>query len=88
MVGFARRSGNEWFVSIINGTDRLAEWNGDMAFLGAGEFEGTIYRDAAPYPTGISTSTGEVLRRDSKVQVELDPGGAWVGWIRPRVQPK
>jgi hypothetical protein len=59
----------------------------DLNFLGDGEFFGTLYSDAPPYPQGVSVETKSNLTRDSKLQVNLAPGGGYTAWLKPRQKP-
>lgn len=87
LAAFARRAGDTWYVGVLNGTDGAVQWSTDLGFLGDGEFIGTLYRDGEPLPTGVTTEVGTVLKRGMGLGAELAPGGGFVGWLRPRVQP-
>ncbi|MCC6232317.1 MAG: glycoside hydrolase family 97 catalytic domain-containing protein, partial [Verrucomicrobiales bacterium] len=97
LVAFARRSGPDWFVAVLNGTDQRRTWSTDTSFLPNGEFVATLYRDASPHRTLPAIQTGRVLRGSSgagapqasadSLQADLESGGGFVAWIRPRPQP-
>ena len=93
-VAFARRAGDDWFVGVINGTDRVRPWSFDAGCLPPGDYLATLYRDSAPHRTVVSLETGRELRSSgrvadpaapsSRLHVELAGGGGFVAWIRPR----
>lgn len=87
LAAFARRSGDHWYLGVLNGTERPVEWQTDLGFLADGDFIGTDYRDADPRPTGVHSEVGWQVKRGDLRRVELAPGGGWVAWLRPRVQP-
>lgn len=63
-VAIARRSGNAWYVGIINGTDDYKDIALDWSFLGQGPWHATVYADAA----GAANAPRPA---------ELDPAEAW-----------
>lgn len=89
LAAFARRSGDDWYVGVVNGTDEPRSWSTDLAFLGSGKFTATLYRDAAPHRTLPAIETGRVLEAGagSRLHAELSGGGGFVAWIRPNRQP-
>ncbi|MDE7376341.1 MAG: glycoside hydrolase family 97 protein [Muribaculaceae bacterium] len=63
-VAIARRSGNNWYVGVINGTNDYKDVALDWSALGQGPWHATVYADAA--------STANAPR-----PAELDPAQAW-----------
>lgn len=84
LAAFARRAGDAWYVGVLNGSDERVEWEAPADFFGATEFLATLYRDAAPHPTGVAIATGHPVRRGDVLRAELAPGGGFVAWLRPK----
>jgi alpha-glucosidase len=79
---FARRSGKDWYVGIINGgatrTGTL-----DLSFLGRGRFSADIYGDVADEPTQFAIQhVAEVSAKTSQAY-RLNAGGGLVVRLRP-----
>lgn len=84
VVALARRSGNDWYVAVLNGRAEPRAWELSLDFLSPGPFVSTWYRDAAPRPTGVAIEVGREVASTNRLTAELAGGGGWVGWIRPK----
>jgi alpha-glucosidase len=83
-VAFARRDGRAWFVAAINCDAQPAQgWTLALDFLPPGPFTGTLYRDTANAAARVTIETGQALSSGSTLQLELPPGGGFVGWLNP-----
>lgn len=89
LAAFARRSGDDWFLGVLNGTDEARAWSTDLSFLRPGRHVATLYRDAAPHRTLPAIETGRELvgGPDGRLTTELSGGGGFVAWIRPQRKP-
>jgi alpha-glucosidase len=97
IVAFARRSGDTWFVSVMNGPDaRMARI--DLTFLGESEYDAEFVRDRKGDATsahllrtrltfgpkaGVEIDKATVTNAES-IYAELIPGGGFVAMISPR----
>jgi len=81
-VGFARRAGEEWYVGVINGSDKTKPWVTRLDFLGSGPYLATLYRDAEPRPSGVAVEVGRELTAADSLELELPSGGGYVAWIK------
>jgi alpha-glucosidase len=85
-VVIARRRGGEWFVGAM--TDGARKLTFPLGFLGAGEFEATVYSDvpeSAATPTRIGMNAVKVGPRKgpASLTVDLVRGGGAAVHIRP-----
>lgn len=89
LAALARRSGDEWYVGVVNGTDVGRSWSTDLSFLPPGRYVATLYRDAAPHRTLPAIETGREFRggADERLTADLMGGGGFVAWIRPQRKP-
>ncbi|MEI8373869.1 MAG: glycoside hydrolase family 97 catalytic domain-containing protein [Planctomycetota bacterium] len=79
---FARRSGDEWWVGVINGGgSRTVEL--PMDFLGAGDWTADRYADGAK-PTDFAVTRAVVLSAADKHKVDLAAGGGLTLRIRKK----
>jgi len=79
----ARRNGHEWFVGAT--TDGLPRtFTLDLSFLPEGIFTLNLVKDGPNADTRAIDYQMETLRvtRDTKVDINLAPGGGWAGRIR------
>lgn len=88
LAAFARRSGDDWFLAVLNGSAQVRTWTTEAAFLGKGRFTATLYREAPPHRSVVSTETGYALTVPAApdapiLQTTLAPGAAFIAWIRP-----
>jgi alpha-glucosidase len=87
LTAFARRADDAWFVGVLNSSDHPREWETPATFLGPAPMVATLYRDTQPHPTGVQVVTGHTLTRTDTLRATLPPGGGFVAWIKPRMQP-
>lgn len=82
LAAFARRSGDEWWVGVINGGGpRTVEL--PMDFLGAGDWTADRYADGAK-PADFSVTRAVVLTAAAKHKVDLAAGGGLTLRIRKK----
>src|SRR5579859_3714125 len=79
VVAEARRSGKQWFVAMINGSD-AETLDIPLDFLGAGVWKATQLRDAKDKPDAWDRQDGKVTRNDH-IRLTIAPRGGFVGWI-------
>ncbi|TWT29366.1 Retaining alpha-galactosidase precursor [Posidoniimonas corsicana] len=84
VVAIARRSGDAWFVgAMTNWTPRRLEL--DLSFLGDRAYKLEAWADgvnADQNAMDFKHTTQTVTSADS-LQVRLESGGGWAGWLRP-----
>ena len=80
-VLLARRSGNCWFVSCLNGQEKARSIPVSFAFLGAGEFSGEFIVDGK---TQRKTDQRQfrLTSRDT-IDLEMRGRGGFCGRIKP-----
>jgi len=79
---FARRKGDGWWVSILNGgTERSATLNLD--FLGNGAYEATLISDVASANDAWKVER-RTLKKGDRLPLHLRASGGFVAWIRPK----
>jgi alpha-glucosidase len=84
---FARRSKNEWWLGLINGTDDVLDPEIQLDFLGDGEFLATTVSDSAGRLGEMSAKQSRVNGNES-VRPKLLPGGGFVARLQPRPPSK
>ncbi len=73
---FARRSGQTWFLAVMNG--RLPRtFNVRLSFLGDGSYQGTLIRDDARESGAVKIENATLKRRDS-VSIQMGEGGGFI----------
>lgn len=80
---FARRSGEEWWLGVINGTDDVLDPEIPLEFLGDGAFLATTVSDIADRPGEMDAQESRVNGSDSMCP-KLLPGGGFVARFQPR----
>jgi alpha-glucosidase len=73
---FARRSGDTWFVAVVNGPDARS-LKVPLTFLGPGEYRSLTVRDRDGDPDTVRVEEGTARRGDT-LTVELAKGGGFV----------
>lgn len=76
---FARRTGNDWFIGIVNGADARTI-SVDLGFLGAGDYTAEQFGDSPERTDAWSQSTNTVNRK-TKLAVSLRSSGGYVARI-------
>jgi alpha-glucosidase len=81
VAAFARRSGQRWFVAVVNGpaarTLRL-----DLPFLGGGAYRSLLVRDDPAEAAAVKVETG-TTRRGDVLTAELRAGGGFIARLNP-----
>lgn len=86
-VAIARRSGEDWFVGALTGSDQR-DITLDLGFIGEGNYDITIFRDginAGMYASDYIRSE-ETFTSPGVLTVKMAPGGGWVARIEKREQ--
>lgn len=82
---FARRSGERWFLAVVNGpgarTIRVP-----LSFLGKASHRALLVRDKADDPAAVQVEERDVTPRDV-LEIALRPGGGFVGRLSPGPGP-
>lgn len=88
-VAFARRSGKDWYVALLNCQRKEKTHAIELSFLGEGDYDSTLYYDVSASPTSIRVETGSGARKGQTRTVQLNGGGGFVGCFRkPREYTK
>lgn len=89
VAAFARRSGDDWFVGVVNGTDQPRAWSTALDFLPPVPYSATVYRDTPGHPTLPAIDWGRSIPSTGARQLATDlaPGGGFVAWLRPDRKP-
>jgi alpha-glucosidase len=76
VAGFARRTGDTWFLAVVNGpTARTLKV--PLTFLGPGEYSTLTIRDREADPAAVQVEEGSARRGDT-VSIGLSAGGGYV----------
>lgn len=78
---FARRSGQDWYVGVLNG-GKSREIPLEFSFLGDGQFEADFFGDVAGDATKLDVQRSVKLDKSAKRTIRLNDGGGFVAWIR------
>jgi alpha-glucosidase len=79
VVAEARRSGEQWFVAVINGGEAIT-LDIPLDFLGSGSWEATQLRDDRDKPDAWNRQDGKVTLKDH-IRLEIAARGGFVGWL-------
>ena len=79
VVGFARRSGREWYIGLLNGGEETT-FPIDFSFLGKGKWTVSVFADDPDNPATFKQGEKTVTARD-QIEVPMSPRGGFVGWI-------
>jgi alpha-glucosidase len=79
LAAFARRSGGDWFVGILNGPTAVS-LDVSLSFLGAGSWSSIQLGDVSGRADAWDRREGTVTAADS-IQVNLGTRGGFVGWF-------
>ena len=77
-VAFARRFDRDWYVAILNCEDKEAMYDLSLLFLDEGKYTATLYRDGDGARTAVRIEAGNLVRKDQRISVRLQPGGGFV----------
>ncbi|MCF7972566.1 MAG: glycoside hydrolase family 97 catalytic domain-containing protein, partial [Phycisphaerae bacterium] len=78
-VAFARRSGRDWYVALLNCQDRQAHYELDLGFLGAGDYLAALYHDGSGSRFASRLEAGRTVKTGQRLSLDLEPGGGFVG---------
>ena len=81
----ARRSGNSWWVSAINGTDAVSTKEIPLAFLGNGSWQAVTFSDVAGEKTKLAIGR-TTAAPDGRVTATMQPGGGFVMVLEPATE--
>ena len=81
VVAEARRSGNQWFIAVMNGPDATT-LDIPLDFLKSGSWSAAELRDAKDRPDAWDRQDTKVTRGD-RIHLELAARGGFVAWLRP-----
>lgn len=76
VAALARRSGDTWFVAVVNGPDART-LTVPLSFLGPGEYRSLTVRDRGGDPAAVEVGQGTAARGD-RIAIELPAGGGYV----------
>ena len=79
VVGFARRSGREWYIGLLNGGEETT-FPIDFSFLGKGKWKVSVFADDPDNPATFKQGEKTVTAGD-QIDVPMSPRGGFVGWI-------
>jgi alpha-glucosidase len=82
VAAFARRSGDEWFLAIINGPAQRT-LKVPLAFLHGGAHRASIVRDDATEPAAVKLENTTVQAKDS-LTIDLVAGGGFIARFEPQ----
>ena len=80
IVAEARRSGKQWFVAVMSGSDATS-LDIPLEFLGRGRWEGVQLREDKDRPDAWKCDSGDATQKDT-LHIQLAPRGSFVGWFR------
>ncbi len=82
-AALARRSGDVWYVGVLNGSDHSATLPLEWDFLPQGEYRITTFADGDGAASPWAVTTAEMLRDSLPVSVGCKPRGGVVMVIEP-----
>lgn len=77
IAALARRSGDQWWVAVINGSDERKGFSFELDFIGAGNWNRLSYADVAGDKTKLKIEKSNA-KAGEKVAVSMEPGGGFV----------
>jgi alpha-glucosidase len=80
VAAFARRSGDTWFLAVVNGPS-ARDVRIPLAFLGPDDYDALLLRDRKGDPAAVRVEEAAARRGDS-LAVELSDGGGFVARFR------
>jgi len=78
---FARRSGEDWYVGILNGGP-ARDYSLDLSFLGRGQFMADFFGDVPGAPGQFAIQRGVRVKAGMTRMVNLSAGGGFVARLR------
>ena len=80
VAAMARRSGNRWFVAVMNGADPTS-LNMRLSFLGSGQWKASRLYEVKDKPDAWDRQDGSMTGADT-IRLDLVPRGGFVAWFR------
>ena len=88
-VTFARRSGRDWYVALLNCKEMPKTYSIQLAFLGERDYASAIYHDALGPSTSLRIEAGHSVQKAQTISIELKGAGGFVGrFSRPNEYTK
>jgi hypothetical protein len=81
LAAIARRSGNAWYIGVINGEDRPRELSLDLGFLGQGTWKATILEDGESH--SVPADRKADLAASEPLRITLKPNGGLAAVLVP-----
>ena len=78
-VAFARRSGKDWYVAVLNCETKQKTNSISLAFLDEGDYEATLYHDATGHSRSVRIEAGQSVQKGQTISIQLNGGGGFVG---------
>ncbi len=78
LVAFARRSGEDWYVAILNCENRAVSFELECSFLGDGPYQSSLYYDRAESRAATRIETGGTITCGTRLTLSMQPGGGFV----------
>src|SRR5262249_13527917 len=76
LAAFARRSGDIWFVAVLNGS-AAKRIKVSLSFLGRGEYRALCVSDQESDPAAVQIEN-KTARRNDSITVQLSSGGGFI----------
>ena len=76
LAAFARRSGDTWFLAVLNGPSARTI-QVPLSFLGRGEHRAMVIRDHKTDPAAVQIEN-TTARRSDALAIELSSGGGFI----------
>lgn len=77
IAALARRSGDRWWIAVINGSDSKKDYPLTLDFIESGDWKQTSYSDSPESKTKLVIGQGAV-KSGGRVAVSMEPGGGFV----------
>ncbi|MHC4204451.1 MAG: glycoside hydrolase family 97 protein [Planctomycetota bacterium] len=78
-ISFARRSGEDWYVAVLNCREKEKTYSIPLAFLGEGDYQAALYHDAPGPRASVRIETGHSVQKGQTISIRLKGGGGFVG---------
>jgi alpha-glucosidase len=77
-VAMARRSGEDWYVSVLNSQDEPISFEIRCSFLGEGEYSAMVFADVDGPAAAYGVESGISVTADQRFNTKLKAGGGFV----------
>ncbi len=78
-VAMARRSGEDWYVAVLNCQRQSHDYTLNLSFLGDGEYRAMLCRDADGPNSALQIETAIPVKRNNTITISMKQGGGFVG---------